>query len=135
MNDGFRERVAGARVGHLATVRPDGRPHVVVVTYALVGDMIVTSVDAKPKSTRDLQRLRNIAATPAVSLLVDYYDEDWARLWWVRLDGRAEVVFDEPRRTDLVAALVQKYPQYRTAPPPGPAIVVSIESTATWSAP
>lgn len=129
-----RARVAAARVARLATVRPDGRPHLVPVTFALVGDQVVTAVDEKPKRTQDLQRLRNIAATPQVSLLVDAYAEDWSQLWWVRLDGPAEVVVDEPRRTELVAALVEKYPQYRAASPPGPVIVMAVERHTAWSA-
>ena len=126
-----RERVAAARVARLATVRPDGRPHVVPVTYALDGDLLVTAVDAKPKRTTDLQRLRNIAANPAVSVLVDAYDDDWSRLWWVRLDGSAEVA--EPT-AELLAPLIAKYPQYFDAPPAGPVIVVSVLSWTSWSA-
>ncbi len=106
----------------------------VVVTFALMGDTIVTVVDAKPKRTQELQRLRNIAVTPKASLLVDHYDdEDWSQLWWVRLDGDAELVSDERRRTDLVASLVAKYEQYQSDPPSGPAIVLTIGSARSWS--
>ena len=129
-----RARVAAARVARLATVRSDGRPHLVPVTFALVGDHVVSAVDEKPKRTQDLQRLRNIAATPQVSLLVDAYSEDWSQLWWVRLDGSAEIVADGPRRTELVQALVEKYPQYQAAPPPGPVIVMAVERHTAWSA-
>jgi PPOX class probable F420-dependent enzyme len=130
-----RGRVAAARVGHLGTVRPDGRPHVVVVTFAWLGeDRLVTAVDAKPKRSTDLQRLRNLAASPWATLLVDHYEEDWSRLWWVRLDGDAEVVRDEPRRAESVRPLVAKYAAYRSAPPAGPAIVLRVRSCASWSA-
>src|SRR3990170_1270448 len=94
-----RSRVEQARVARLATVRPDGSPHLVVVTFALSGDTVVTAVDDKPKRTQQLQRLRNLQERPAATLLVDHYDEDWSQLWWVRLDGDAHVVRDEPRRT------------------------------------
>lgn len=131
-----RHRVATARVGRLATVRPDGRPHVVVVTFALLDEgALVTAVDAKPKRTTELQRLRNIAATPWGSLLVDHYDEDWGRLWWVRLDCDATVESEEPRRTELCQPLVAKYPQYRTEPPGGPVILLTVRSTASWRSP
>jgi PPOX class probable F420-dependent enzyme len=106
----------------------------VPVTFALVGDHVVSAVDEKPKRSQDLQRLRNIAATPQVSLLVDAYSEDWSQLWWVRLDGSAEIVADGPRRTELVQALVEKYPQYQAAPPPGPVIVMAVERHTAWSA-
>ena len=134
MNASERRRLTVARVGRLATVRPDGRPHVVVVTFALLDDdTVVTAVDAKPKRSQGLQRLSNIAAHPAVSLLVDHYDEDWTQLWWVRVDGIAEVVSEEPRRSRLVAPLVAKYPQYAEEPPAGPAIVLTVQSSRSWS--
>lgn len=84
-----RIAVTEARVARLSTTRADGRPHVVPMTFALLSggehaDALVTAVDAKPKRTTDLQRLRNIAANPAVSVLVDHYDDDWTQLWWVR---------------------------------------------------
>ena len=131
---GARERVEQARVARLATVRPDGSPHVVAVTFALDGDTVVTAVDDKPKRTRALQRLRNIDRHPAASLLVDHYEEDWSRLWWVRLDGAAVVVRDEPRRSEALAPLLAKYVPYRTSPPGGPVIVLTIRTAATWHA-
>ncbi len=130
-----RRRVEGAPVGRLATVRPDGRPHLVVVTFAWLGaETLVSAVDAKPKRSTELQRLRNIEQSPAASLLVDHYDDDWTRLWWVRLDGDAEVVRAEPHRTEAVRPLVAKYAAYRDAPPAGPAIVLHVRSCRSWSA-
>ena len=76
-----------ARVARLATVSRDGRPHVVPICFVLDGDTLHTAVDEKPKRTRSLQRLRNIEANPNVEVLIDGYDEDWSRLWWVRLRG------------------------------------------------
>jgi len=88
-----RDLFTGASVARLATVRPDGRPHLVPIVFAVAGDVIVTAVDeVKPKRTRALARLANIAAEPRVSVLADHYDEDWTRLWWVRADGTATVV-------------------------------------------
>ena len=95
--DDARRRVVDARVARLVSVRPDGAPHVVPVPYALLDDdRVVTVVDAKPKTTQHLQRLANVEAEPRVALLVDHYDEDWQQLWWVRLDGVARVVREEP---------------------------------------
>src|ERR1700733_13146799 len=82
-----RRRFAGAAVARLATVGPGGRPHLVPVTFAVGGDPIYTPVDAKPKTTANLQRLRNIAASPQVAVLADHYAADWAQLWWARADG------------------------------------------------
>lgn len=128
----MRGRLAAARVAHLATTTSDGRPHVVVCCFALHGEQIVTAVDAKPKTTTALRRLDNIRANPAVSLLVDHYDdEDWSQLWWVRVDGTATVVGAGPEHDAALAALIAKYPQYQQDPPPGP--VIAIEPTA-WRA-
>lgn len=128
-----RSRFASARVARLATAGADGRPHLVPVTYVLMGERLVTAVDQKPKSTTRLRRLRNIAANPAVSLLVDWYDDDWRQLWWARADGTAVVVSAGPDHDRYVDALVAKYPQYRRDPPRGPAIVVEVTSWAGWS--
>jgi PPOX class probable F420-dependent enzyme len=128
-----RARVAAATVGRLATVGRDGQPHVVPVTFALVDERVVTAVDHKPKRTTELQRLRNVAHEPRVTLLVDRYDDDWSQLWWVRLDATAEVVRDEPTRTALTAPLVAKYPQYGAAPR-GPVLLLSVTGWTWWSA-
>jgi PPOX class probable F420-dependent enzyme len=120
-----------ARVARLATVGNDGRPHVVPICFALDGDTLYTAVDEKPKHTRRLKRLANIAANPNVEVLIDEYDEDWLRLWWVRLRGRAQVVDHNER---ALALLTTKYTQYQGHPPQGPFIVVDIEKRVTWSA-
>ena len=123
------ERLAAARVGRLATVTADGEPHLVPVCFALAGGRIVTAVDAKPKATRALRRLDNVRATGRASLLVDHYEEDWARLWWVRVDGPAAVV--EPDG-DAMAALAAKYEQYRAQAPAGPVIALQPERWRSW---
>ena len=133
--DDARQRVAEARVARLATVRPDGAPHVVPVTFALLDDdRVVTAVDAKPKTTQQLQRLANVEADPRVGLLVDHYDEDWQHLWWVRLDGMARVVGEEPERGETMEPLLAKYAQYADAPPTGPVVVVDVGDVRYWSA-
>ncbi len=123
-----------ARVARLATVRPDGSPHVVPVCFAVSGDAIYTAVDHKPKSTTDLARLRHIAAEPRVALLADRYDDDWSRLWWVRVDGDAEVVDSPQERDEALAALAATYPQYAVRPPQGPVIVVQPRRFQGWRA-
>jgi PPOX class probable F420-dependent enzyme len=122
------ERVAQARVGRLATVTPNGRPHTVPVCFALSHGRIYTAIDAKPKSGRPLQRLENVRATGRASLLVDHYEEDWSRIWWVRVDGAAEVLESET----AVDALAAKYEQYREARPPGPVIAITPERWRSW---
>ncbi|HEY7281084.1 MAG TPA: TIGR03668 family PPOX class F420-dependent oxidoreductase [Actinomycetota bacterium] len=129
-----QQRFAEARVAHLATVSPDGRPHVVPCTFAVLGDWVVTAVDGKPKRTKHLQRLVNIGRYPNVSLLVDRYAEDWTRLWWVRADGTAVIEEEGPDREAAIAALAAKYPQYVAEPPTGPAIVVVVDGWRWWAA-
>jgi PPOX class probable F420-dependent enzyme len=136
MNDSpLRDRFAEARVARLATVGRDGAPHVVPITFAVVGATIVHAVDHKPKRTRALRRLENIAAHPAVSVLADHYDEDWGTLWWVRADGRAHIV--EASSADgatAIAALAERYAPYRDTPPEGPVVVVAVERWSGWAA-
>lgn len=91
------QRVRDSRVGRLGTVTPEGRPHLVPVCFALLDEVAYTAVDAKPKSTLHLRRLQNIETTPTACLLVDHYDENWSRLWWVRLDGQRESS-DRPKK-------------------------------------
>jgi PPOX class probable F420-dependent enzyme len=118
-----------ARVARLATVDPKGRPHVVPISFVIEGETLYTAVDEKPKRTRALQRLRNIEAHPQVEVLIDHYDEDWSRLWWVRLRGTARIV-EDPRAVQL---LVAKYPQYAEQPPGGPVIAVAVEERIVWT--
>lgn len=129
-----RARLSSARVGRLATVRPDGDPHVVVCCFAVHGDRLWTAVDAKPKTTTRLQRLDNIRAHPRASLLVDHYEEDWDELWWVRADGAAALLEAGAEHDAAVGALVAKYPQYEAAPPAGPVIAVEVARWVGWSA-
>jgi len=129
----LRERFAACPVARLATVRPDGAPHLVPVVFATSGDTVWLAVDAKPKRTTRLQRLTNLRRDPRCALLADHYEEDWSRLWWVRADGVATVL-DEPGPDHPgVAALVERHPQYRVQPPAGPLVVVRVERWSGWS--
>jgi PPOX class probable F420-dependent enzyme len=131
---GLRLRVEAAPVARLATVDPIGRPRVVPCCFAVDGDVVYSAVDHKPKRTTRLARLSDIAANPAVSLVVDHYEDDWSRLWWVRLDGSARVVDDGPDWDQGVELLAAKYAQYQERPPAGPVIVIAVERVRAWSA-
>ena len=121
--------VAASRVAHLATAGRDGRPHVVPICFVLDGETLYTAVDEKPKRTRQLKRLENIEANRHVEVLIDHYEDDWSRLWWVRLRGTARIV-EDPRAVELLAA---KYTQYRDRPPAGPVIAIEIEERSEWT--
>ena len=127
-------RLEAARVGHLATVTPEGRPHVVPLVFAVHGRVLYFAVDRKPKRTQRLARLRNLRATPFGEIVVDGYDDgDWSRLWWVRVSGPAREVQGEERERAL-GLLGDKYPQHRAEPPLGPVVAVDIERVVAWSA-
>jgi PPOX class probable F420-dependent enzyme len=130
----MRSRVAAARVARFATVDAENRPHVVPITFALDGETLYFAVDAKPKRTTNLKRLRNIAANPAVSVLIDHYVDEWERLWWVRLDGNARVVTAPGESEHALDMLAERYPQYVSARPAGPVVAVAIERVTGWSA-
>ena len=129
------EFLAVARVGRLATVDANGRPLVVPVCYALDGDRIYSAVDAKPKRTRELRRLRNIAENPLISLVVDEYDEDWTRLRYVIVEGTADVLTGGDEFSRAIDRLVAKYPQYRALTLPrdsGAVIRIVPDRVVSW---
>ena len=136
-----RRRFAAARVARLGTVDTAGTPHLVPVTFAVVaahgadgrGDAVVFAVDHKPKAGRNLKRLRNIRDNPAVSFLVDHYDDDWSRLWWVRADASA-AVDDAENRSEEVSALAWKYPQYAEHRPDGAVVIARVTTWRGWAA-
>ena len=130
----IRRLAASARVGRLATVGADGRPHLVPVCFVLLGDTAYSAVDHKPKRSSRLRRLVNVEATGHTCLLADRYSEDWSTLWWVRLDGRARVVADPAEAGRAVAALVDKYIQYAERAPTGPVLAIDVSRWVGWSA-
>jgi PPOX class probable F420-dependent enzyme len=130
----MRRRIESAMVARLATIGRDGRPHIVPITFAPTEDALYFAVDHKPKKSADLQRLRNIEANPTVSVLIDHYEDDWTRLWWVRVDGRARIVRDATEQERAINLLTRRYPQYRSARPAGPAVTIEIERMTGWSA-
>jgi PPOX class probable F420-dependent enzyme len=131
--DEARRLFSAARVARLATVSGT-TPHVVPFTFAVDGDVIYTAVDAKPKSTTNLRRLRNIRDNARVAALADYYDDDWSTLWWVRADGLATVLEDADAIARPIGLLADRYPQYVASPPAGPVIVIQVDRWTGWSA-
>jgi PPOX class probable F420-dependent enzyme len=127
-------RLTAARVARLATIDPDGRPHLVPIVFALDGDTLYSAVDRKPKRSTTLRRIENARARPDVTILVDHYEDDWSRLWWIRLRGRARVLDDGEERERALELLRTKYAQYRDEPPDGPVLSVDVTETRSWSA-
>ena len=130
-----REMFASSQVAQLATVNADGIPHIVPIVFAVSHDIIYTAVDAKRKSSQRLRRMANIEANPAVSLIVDHYDEDWSQLWWVRahVERRSEHDVGDKIRSACEEALREKYEQYRGTDFEE-LIVFNVKTLVGWSA-
>ena len=124
------------RVAYLATANAAGAPHVVPVCFAIQGASAYIAIDRKPKSGRPLKRLRNITENPNVVLTADHYDDDdWTRLRWVMVRGRAEIMESGAEHDEAQALLRAKYPQYRKMDlAPLPVIAIRIERVTSWRA-
>jgi PPOX class probable F420-dependent enzyme len=135
-----REAFARARTadhGILATADPSGRPSLVPVCFAIDGDLLASPIDdVKPKSSTDaarLGRVRNLAADPRATLLVEQWDPvDWSRLWWVRLELQRSDEASSTRER-LAAALRARYRQYAETSFPA-LLTFRILRTAGWAA-
>jgi PPOX class probable F420-dependent enzyme len=135
LSDRERRFLAHQRIAHLATADRHGAPHVVPVCFAIAGDALYITIDQKPKrrAVTALKRLRNIAENPAVAVIVDRYEEDWARLGWVMLRGRADVLREGQEHRDAQALLRSRYPQLAAMHiATYPVIAVRIERATSW---
>lgn len=131
------QRLQQARTGHLATADLSGAPHVVPVCFVCDGSTVYSVLDQKPKRTSltRLRRVRNIQANPQVSLVVDHYQEDWQGLWYILVQGRAELLLEGPEQELAIKLLREKYPQYRDMEIDGnPVIKVSPTWVVAWRA-
>jgi len=127
--------LATARVGHLATAGRDGRPHVIPVCFAWLPPFVYSAIDAKPKRTTLLRRVRNIAETGRAALVVDRWSEDWKNLSYVLVEGPAELLEDGPERDEALILLTAKYPQYDDLPLVGNLVIkLTAERTVAWRA-
>jgi PPOX class probable F420-dependent enzyme len=126
--------VRTAKVARLATTDPDGRPHLVPIVFVLDRQALYSAVDAKPKRSRKLRRVANARERPDVTVLVDQYEDDWGRLWWVSLRGRARVLDTGEEAERALGLLVDKYEQYRREPPGRPVLAVDILEWRSWEA-
>jgi PPOX class probable F420-dependent enzyme len=135
LSDPEREFLHDKRVAHLATADAHAFPHVVPVCFALSQSSLYITIDEKPKrhSARALKRLRNIAANPAVAVVVDHYDEDWSRLGWVMLRGRAEILTGGAEHETAQSLLRSRYPQLAAMQiARHPVIALRIERATSW---
>jgi PPOX class probable F420-dependent enzyme len=135
LDEAQREFLERQRVLRLATVDGAGQPYLVPICFALDGDTLYSAIDEKPKQAGagGLRRLRNLADNPRVAILADHYEEDWTRLAFFLLLGRARVLVDGPRHARALLLLRARYPQYATMDLESrPVIAVSIERATGW---
>jgi PPOX class probable F420-dependent enzyme len=140
LSAGQRAFLEASRRAVLGTIAPDGQPRLVPICFVLVGEspILYTPIDDKPKHSDDplaLARVRDIQADPRVTLLLDRWDEDWTRLAWLRVEGRAQLLDAAvgSEHADAVEALRVKYPQYEThGLEHRPLIQVTFERVTDW---
>jgi PPOX class probable F420-dependent enzyme len=132
--DDVWSRFGKARVARLGTVSRDSRAQLVPCCFALDDLVAYSAVDDKPKRTRRLSRLTDVAHNPHATLLVDHYDEDWSTLWWVRAAGPARIVEDQAEHDRAVALLLAKYTQYFTHRLDGAVLAVDLDRWRVWTA-
>ena len=123
-------------VARLATADASGRPHVIPVCFAYDGRRIYSVLDAKPKrgSLTALRRVRNILANPQVSLVLDHYEADWSKLWYLLIHGQAALIEDGDEPAAAIDLLRSKYEQYREMDLEGnPVIAITPERVTGWS--
>jgi PPOX class probable F420-dependent enzyme len=119
------------RVGHLATADAAAMPQVMPICFAIQQDSLYTALDEKPKRAPDTKRLKNIGENSHVTFLADHYDEDWSRLGWVMLRGRAEILTQGDTFEHGAALLRKRYDQYASMSL-GPVIAVRILQVRSW---
>ena len=127
--------LSSARVGHLATADPQGSPHVVPVCFAAGAEYIYSVLDEKPKraSLTRLRRVKNIQTNSQVTLLVDHYEEDWSRLWYIMVGGHGELLLTGEERIEAVDILRVKYRQYQTMDiDQNPVIKITPNKVVSW---
>jgi PPOX class probable F420-dependent enzyme len=123
------------RVARLATADGRGAPHVVPVCFAFADGTLYVTIDEKPKRRTGppLKRLRNIAENRAVAVVADRYDEDWARLGWVMLQGRADILAEGSEHARAQILLRARYPQLGAMNIEAlPVIAVRVERVVSW---
>lgn len=124
------------RVATLATADASGAPHAVPVCFLAKADTVYIAIDEKPKriAGRNLKRLRNIAENPKVALVADHYDDnDWSRLGWVMVRGKADIIEEGPEHTNAQSLLSTRYPQYLDMTLERlPIIAIRIEQVTSW---
>ncbi|HET9917397.1 MAG TPA: TIGR03668 family PPOX class F420-dependent oxidoreductase [Candidatus Binatia bacterium] len=124
-----------ARTAHLATADKSGQPHVIPICFVFDGKRFYSPIDEKPKRSAPakLKRLKNIRENPNVALVIDHYDEDWRKLDYVLVLGKARILQSGEKHRRAVKLLRRKYRQYRAmAIDERPIIVITSKRIVKW---
>ena len=138
ISDSIRAKLEEARVARRATLDAQLKPHIIPVCFVYDGSVFFTAVDRKPKSVapEKLARLRHIARSPQVALLIDEYCEDWAQLWFILVRGQARLIGTSAHeeRARAVRRLKEKYQQYAAGmlADDAPVIGITPERITSW---
>lgn len=138
LTDSEKQAVASMRVARLATSDPQGTPHVIPICFHYDGHSFYSVLDQKPKRTAvtNLKRVRNILSNPKVALVIDHWQEDWQGLWYVLINGTADLLHEGPEHHQALSSLREKYPQYRTMDlDQNPIIRITPTRTIRWGHP
>jgi PPOX class probable F420-dependent enzyme len=134
----LRAKLKETRVARLATLDTKRGPHIIPFCFAYDGKVFYTPIDRKPKrvAPERLTRLQNIRKSPHVAILIDQYDENWARLWYILIRGKAKIIPPSARneRDGAIRLLKAKYPQYAGGMLADDAMVIRIipEKITSW---
>jgi PPOX class probable F420-dependent enzyme len=135
LTDDQRRFLDGQRVARLATADAGAHPHVIPICFVVTGNTVYFSIDEKPKkrSAAPLKRLANIRENPFVAVVADHYDDDWSRLGWVMIQGRAEILASGEEHDGAQASLQARYRQLQAMGIEAlPVVAIRIEHAASW---
>ena len=138
LTDSEKQAVASMRVARLATSDPQGTPHVIPICFHYDGHRFYSVLDQKPKRTAvtNLKRVRNILSNPKVALVIDHWQEDWQGLWYVLINGTADLLHEGEEHQQALSSLREKYPQYRAMDlDTNPIIRITPTHTIRWGQP
>ncbi|HJU94764.1 MAG TPA: pyridoxamine 5'-phosphate oxidase family protein, partial [Nitrososphaera sp.] len=114
------------------------KPHLVPVVFVFDGSHFFIPIDEKRKTAKPnkLKRIRNIQDNPNVALLFDEYSEDWTKLAFVMIQGKASIVNKIEGNIQVRQAykkLMTKYIQYQKVGIGDMCIIIKPENVSSWS--
>ena len=133
--------IAKATVARLATVDSECKPHLIPVVFVFDNDCYFIPIDEKTKRSKpeNLKRTKNIQQNPNVALLIDEYNEDWGKLYFIMIQGKASIIGgkesdqNEPALLEKAHKLLSsKYVQYQEIGIGEYVIMIVPQKVITW---